>query len=210
MSNKPNPKKLRAVHTQRIKTPTITKEYKDLDARIEWNENIGDIPADMEHITPVGDRGVVIRLYQYTKSTDSDGGALVIPKFEEKSSSNGEITAEPINLDNVRWARRAVIVKIGAGAQRFIKEHFSEEEATQLVPGTSIWFTEHGAKNFWQVNREYPMHTDHSFLCVHPNHIEAIETGTPKVEINYVTPTPKQKDNANDQQESNESVTEEN
>jgi hypothetical protein len=171
MSNKPNPTKLRAI---RRKGPTVSDTFSDLAERVEFNKNIGNLPAEMEKTTIVGTRGIVVRRYKFEKATKSDGKSLMLPKFQDKTATEGKQTAE-FDVDNVVFSPKAIICSISDSAKKFISENFTEEEAAKFVPGATVWLTTQAFNYPFSPSLDYPMHSDFSFYCIHPNYIYAFE-----------------------------------
>jgi hypothetical protein len=179
MSNKLNPKKMRVASRPKLKT--FSKDFSDQEEREKFNENIGHLDKSLENISIIGKRGILARMYQFTKPTMSDG-KLIDTKFLSQTSSNGQVTAE---LDDIKWRQEAVICSISPSAQKEIDEIYTPEEAAKIVPGATIWVTKQSANYGFTPSREYPINTDYSFLCLNPQHIEAV-VDAPLKEIKYI------------------------
>jgi len=171
---------------RKIKNLTNPDSYSDLEERLEFNQTIAEIPAQIQKLHIVGEKGVIIRVFKLTETTTTEGG-LLNAKFQELETEGGRFVPK---IDDFKEQARGVIIKISPEAQEVIDDKFSEETKEKLVPGAVVWVQPSAMQNRFFWDRTHPITEDNSYLSVHPNHIEGIENEEPlKIKTKYKSGT---------------------
>lgn len=171
----------------KVRSLVTNNTFSDLDDRISYNENINHVPESFKNIQLLGSRGILVKMYKFTKHTTSRGG-LITQKYKSYTKDSGK---PGVNLDDFLYQARAVIVHMSPEAKKVIKDTFEPETADKLVVGTTVWIHPGNGvspNNQFLFDREHPVVEQIDYLVIHPSHIEAVETSTPVKDIVYVAP----------------------
>lgn len=171
--------------TSKLRNIVRANTYSDLEERLNYNENIQEVPQSFQDISLMGVKGVLVKMYKFTEHTTTRGG-LVTQKYKAYIKDSGKAGA---NLDDFLYQARGIIVSISPEAKKYIDDTYAKETADKITPGTTIWIspsTGVSPNNQFLYDRIHPVVEQIDYLVIHPNHIDAVEHATPVKPIEYI------------------------